>query len=315
MIYLNGDAHHWYTSLYLQAIKMGIEVPCRQGLSLELEEPLHIEIGAANDINDAIMSVITQRRYPLNQRIGFSLAHGIQKFLGIPESYLEKKYRVLSKYIKPEEELDASRINSCVLKELPSGFDTKMPWIQKSDNSDFYVVDQLLRAVYCLKNSETTRRAYIDFNEGYKPRCISSWHFVIRNNSLLMFQNVRSNDLLIGLPHDIVAARVAQIIMSKIFDVKIGALHHTASIVQIYKPDCAGVDAISEFSRIECPDNFSSRLNNYLSESHLFSALTESIDSAVRKSNDVFSRLSIIRGELNSVLTRFIEGDLEIDKF
>lgn len=316
MISLIGDASSWYMKLYQDTISNGFSTPCRQGVGLELNAPLHIEIPAADNVNSAIFSVSTQRRNPLGQRMSFSLAHGIQKFLGLPESYLQKKYGILSKYIKTDEELAYSRINKYVREKLPENISKNDPWVvANAENENICSIDQLRKVVNLLNQSRTTRRAFIDFNEGFKPRCISSWHFIIRENNLNMFQNVRSNDLLVGLPHDLFAARITQVILARILNAKIGSLHHHSSIVQVYTPDCANIDGVSEFIKINKSDNFRSEVYAHLSKSPLFHDFQSALYESCSGNLTVDARLQKIRESFVLVLNKYIDGSIAIEHF
>lgn len=319
MIYLKGSASSWYHSVYEMVIKNGTLVSCRQGLGMELDSPVHIEIPSADGNFAALATAITQRRAPTRQRVGFSVAHGIQKFIGLPDSYLAKKYPIMLRYIRAEEETQQSRIGCYLRERLPTTITNNAPWISDYITPDGVVssIDQLHYAIALLRNKEssTSRRAFIDFNEGFKPRCVSSWHFIVRDGALNMFQNVRSNDLLVGLPNDLVAARVAQMICAAIIGVRIGTLHHHASVVQFYRPDCAGVDGGNEFSKIIFEDDSQDIGHTLAKSSSLANAFIQHIEGTDFASLETVDALSHVRGGLSRLLSSYIDSDQAISTF
>lgn len=316
MLYLKGHAREWYPSLYADAINVGTKVPCRQGLGLELASPLHVEIPPADSDLEALVMAMTQRRNPAHQRAVFSVAHGIQKFLGLPESYLCDKFPILNRYIRSDEEVTGSRISGYMREMLPEYITKNSPWIQtvQTNNGPLSSIDQLHHALALLKDSDgkNSRRAFIDFGEGYKPRCVSSWHFIIRDSALTMFQHMRSNDILVGLPNDLASARISQIILAKMIGVNVGTLHHHASIVQLYSPDCAGIDGTEQFSKIDFEYFSENRIRSLLRGSRFIESFFRYINNINVTTLSSQDALVAVRHELSKILKHHIEGDGDI---
>ena len=51
---------------------------------------------------------------------------------------------------------------------------------------------------------------------------------------------MRSNDLLVGLPNNLIDARISQIILAACIGVPIGSIHYQSDLLQIYNPDVGG---------------------------------------------------------------------------
>lgn len=89
-----------------------------------------------------------------------------------------------------------------------------------------------------LKNDKDSRRAVvtihndIDNNIGTKDSaCTLSWQFMIRENKLVMFVNMRSNDVNWGLSIDIPTFAFMQEVMASWLDIELGKyIHHPASL-------------------------------------------------------------------------------------
>ncbi|KPM48331.1 thymidylate synthase [Jiulongibacter sediminis] len=99
-----------------------------------------------------------------------------------------------------------------------------------------------------LKKKPTTRKAVIqlfendDLLEEYEDiPCTLTLHFIIRNNKLFLFVNMRSNDAFRGLPHDIFCFTMLQEMVSSILGVELGEYYHYVSSLHIYKKDLAKV--------------------------------------------------------------------------
>lgn len=111
------------------------------------------------------------------------------------------------------------------------------------------------------------------------------------------------------------AARVAQISCAAILGVNVGTLHHYASVVQIYQPDCAGVDGCREFASIEFQDESLDAGLKLLSSSNLANAFIEHIESTDYACYDCEDAIRKMRGGLSSLLSAYIETDRSIADF
>lgn len=65
--------------------------------------------------------------------------------------------------------------------------------------------------------------------------CTLTMHFMIRNNKLHLFVNMRSNDFIWGFPYDTFSFTMFQELMAKEIGVKMGAYHHFINSAHIYK--------------------------------------------------------------------------------
>lgn len=65
--------------------------------------------------------------------------------------------------------------------------------------------------------------------------CTLSMHFMIRNNKLQLFVNMRSNDLIWGFPYDTFSFTMFQELMAKEIGVEMGSYHHYINSAHIYK--------------------------------------------------------------------------------
>lgn len=89
----------------------------------------------------------------------------------------------------------------------------------------------------------TTRRAVIqlfdseDLAVGHKDiPCTCTLQFLLRNDHLHLHTSMRSNDVIIGLPHDIFCFSMLQEIMSKTINAKLGKYTHAVGSMHLY--DC-----------------------------------------------------------------------------
>lgn len=112
-------------------------------------------------------------------------------------------------------------------------------------DGQFNQYDQVLQR---LKVKPTTRQAVIqlfgahDTADSYKDiPCTLSWQFMIRNERLNMYVNMRSNDAYKGLPHDIFVFTMLQEIISIELGVEVGQYHHYVGSLHVYEENLADV--------------------------------------------------------------------------
>lgn len=311
MIVIKGLACEWYKELYSKCIESGIRQHNRQGLNLELPHPVHIIIPAANSEADAMFSATVHRRSNIENRLLFSMAHGAQKLIGLPESSLSKRFPILNNYINTEEESSFERSVRFIREPRQTAIKIDEEWISIEENEfgKYDVIDQLHLAIYRIVTStdSTTRRAYIDFNEGYKPRCVSSWHLLVRDNKLEFHQHSRSTDMLVGMPNDLLAARFAQVALSKILGLKIGELHHQATVVQVYSPDVAGIDGVQSLKRLTRDDELESKANRFYRESRFLTDITSALEIKIKTPHKLKEKITTLRKNIADVLTHHID--------
>ncbi|NVY97174.1 thymidylate synthase [Lactobacillus sp. DCY120] len=78
--------------------------------------------------------------------------------------------------------------------------------------------------------------ANIDLEKATKDvPCTLSMHFMIRNDKLQLFVNMRSNDLIWGFPYDTFSFTMFQELMAKEIGIKMGSYHHYINSAHIYK--------------------------------------------------------------------------------
>lgn len=101
-------------------------------------------------------------------------------------------------------------------------------------------VDQVANIVGLLRERPNTKRAVIqlfdrtDFYELDVP-CTCTLQFLRRNGFLHVIANMRSNDVLIGLPHDIFAFTMLQEMVACALDDEVGTYHHWVGSLHLYK--------------------------------------------------------------------------------
>ncbi|HYR23037.1 MAG TPA: thymidylate synthase [Chthoniobacterales bacterium] len=104
--------------------------------------------------------------------------------------------------------------------------------------------DQIANVVKLLKERRTSRRAVIqlfdaaDIAEHHKGiPCTCTLQLMIRGDRLIMFTNMRSNDVFIGLPYDVFAFTMLQEILARTLAVEIGTYKHAVGSLHLYEKD------------------------------------------------------------------------------
>jgi len=107
--------------------------------------------------------------------------------------------------------------------------------------------NQVANVISLLKTNSHSRRAVIqlfdatDLAEKHKNiPCTCTLQFLIRDNRLLMFTSMRSNDAFLGLPHDIFAFTMLQEIIARTLSIEPGAYKHAVGSLHLYDTDRAG---------------------------------------------------------------------------
>ncbi|MBC6356719.1 hypothetical protein ERK19_05060 [Lactobacillus helsingborgensis] len=102
------------------------------------------------------------------------------------------------------------------------------------------------------KKDPYTRRAVIslfDNNQNYLNSkdvpCTITLHFLIRNNKLDLFVNMRSNDFYLGLPYDIYSFSMLQVLVALELGLMPGNYHHHVDSLHFYERDKSKVLKIS----------------------------------------------------------------------
>ena len=104
---------------------------------------------------------------------------------------------------------------------------------------------QVHKIVKLLKSKNSTRQAVIqifdkkdlDIEGNLDIPCTCTLQFFIRNNKLILFVTMRSNDVFIGLPHDIFCFTMLQEMIAKELKKEIGDYNHFISSCHFYEDD------------------------------------------------------------------------------
>lgn len=103
-------------------------------------------------------------------------------------------------------------------------------------------INQIERIIDLLRKRPNSRRAVIqifdakdlmDFELKDIP-CTISLQFLIRDNKLHLFASMRSNDVFIGLPHDVFCFTMLQEIIACALNVELGEYNHFVSSLHLY---------------------------------------------------------------------------------
>jgi hypothetical protein len=242
-----GPASDWYWKLFDDIMSNHREIECTQGLGFESPNSLVAIIGPADSGIEAFASVDLPRTGHADTMLTFSLLYSLRRILGYHETVLFDKYPILCKYVDRRVKPFYARSNSYLREEVPDAL-LCQPWVSKVmvTGHEMYAIDQIGRAVDVLANTKRrgSRTCLIDFGDGFKSRCIMSWLFTVRDGGVDAYNNVRSNDLLLGMPNDLIDVRLCQLIIAASTGMGIGHITHQASLIQVYKRDVAGRDHV-----------------------------------------------------------------------
>ncbi len=102
-------------------------------------------------------------------------------------------------------------------------------------------INQIQNIIDLLKTSPTSRKAVIqlysakDLSEKRKSvPCTCTLQFLIRDERLNLLVNMRSNDVFLGLPHDIFVFTMIQEILARELSVEVGFYQHCAGSLHLY---------------------------------------------------------------------------------
>jgi thymidylate synthase len=105
-------------------------------------------------------------------------------------------------------------------------------------------LDQLANVTALLRERPDSRRAVLqlfdaaDIVEEHKDvPCTCTLQFMLRSAKLHMFSNMRSNDVFVGLPHDIFSFTMLQEIMARVLSVEVGTYKHAVGSLHLYDSD------------------------------------------------------------------------------
>jgi thymidylate synthase len=102
--------------------------------------------------------------------------------------------------------------------------------------------NQIDNVLALLRQKPTSRRAVIqlfdasDLERDYKEiPCTTTLQFVVRNQRLDMLTTMRSNDVFIGLPHDVFAFTMLQELMARSLGLSLGTYKHAVGSLHLYE--------------------------------------------------------------------------------
>lgn len=108
-------------------------------------------------------------------------------------------------------------------------------------------IDQVKNVIRTLEEKADSRRAVIQlFNAEdlveRKPRrkeipCTCTMQFMVRRRRLEMFTTMRSNDVVLGLPHDVFTFTMLQEIIARALGVDVGSYKHAVGSLHLYESD------------------------------------------------------------------------------
>ena len=103
-------------------------------------------------------------------------------------------------------------------------------------------IDQVSNIITLLRKKPSSRRAVIqlfdrrDIVKEYKDvACTCSLQLMIRNHALHMVTYMRSNDVFLGLPHDVFCFTMLQEIIARDLSIELGTYKHAVGSLHLYK--------------------------------------------------------------------------------
>ena len=205
----------------------------------------------SKDVYTALAAVDLPRRGDARAHTTFSVLYSLRRILRYHDTVLYDRYPVLARFTPAIHDHYYARSISYLREGVPADM-VNEPWVTKFDTPSGlrYSIDQFHRAAKLLCETPQSKRALVDFGEGFKARCVMTWLFVIRNGRMRIQQHMRRNDLVVGMLNNLIDARIAQAIFAAITGTGIGELRHQASLMQIYRRDVAGIDTVAELGRL-----------------------------------------------------------------
>lgn len=107
--------------------------------------------------------------------------------------------------------------------------------------------DQVTNILNLLRGKPSSRRAVIQLFDAddlaidrREIPCTCTLQFMIRNERLHMFTNMRSNDAFLGLPHDIFTFTMLQEILARSLSVELGMYKHFVGSLHLYAKNIEG---------------------------------------------------------------------------
>lgn len=128
--------------------------------------------------------------------------------------------------------------------------------------------NQIEQAIQILKNDKNSRRAVMNINRPNMFKCTTkdspctiSIQYMIRNNKLHCFVNMRSNDVWLGLPYDIIFFTELQKYIAARLSVDAGFYYHNVASLHLYDRDIVKVkDWLNGCWNVHAPEIDNGRL-------------------------------------------------------
>ncbi len=102
--------------------------------------------------------------------------------------------------------------------------------------------NQLTRAIELLERNPASRKAVVqlfdasDLDKEYKDvPCTCVLQFLIRNNLLYLVTYMRSNDIMLGFPHDVFAFTMIQELVARSLQIELGTYTHFVGSLHLYE--------------------------------------------------------------------------------
>ncbi|BCW77910.1 thymidylate synthase (plasmid) [Arthrobacter sp. NicSoilB11] len=98
-------------------------------------------------------------------------------------------------------------------------------------------VNQLKNVIDTLRSNKDSRNAVIqlfDHQDTENAPCTLALQFAVREDKLILMTSMRSNDVFLGLPHDIFAFTMLQEIVARSIDAEIGSYFHSVGSLHLY---------------------------------------------------------------------------------
>jgi thymidylate synthase len=118
-------------------------------------------------------------------------------------------------------------------KSVRSGYGTRL--------FNFGETNQVSNVIELLNRKKSSRRAVIqlfdrsDLEQDYKSiPCTCTLQFAVRDERLHLIVNMRSNDVYVGLPHDVFAFTMLQEVIARCIGVELGTYKHCVGSLHLY---------------------------------------------------------------------------------
>lgn len=125
---------------------------------------------------------------------------------------------------------------SCYAEDDGTVYGAYGPRIKNKDG-----INQFENIIQILKTNEQTRKAVIQLFDAKdivakkkEVPCTSTLQFFIRDDKLHMITSMRSNDIFLGLPHDIFAFTFIQELIARKLGKELGEYHHAVGSMHLY---------------------------------------------------------------------------------